>query len=105
MLQRFTESRLRSRIISSTYIILSQPFRLPSQLLTSSPASNAPPVTMSASLAPECNEVKERYDTCFLKWYIPPRRRKGQPGVRRPVQGIPKVSRCAERQGHRQAPR
>ncbi|KAM3534472.1 hypothetical protein MY4038_002300 [Beauveria bassiana] len=24
---------------------------------------------MSASLAPECNEIKERYDTCFLKWY------------------------------------
>ncbi|KAK5699979.1 Mitochondrial distribution and morphology protein 35 [Elasticomyces elasticus] len=24
---------------------------------------------MSASLATECNEVKERYDTCFLKWY------------------------------------
>ncbi|KAK5734582.1 Mitochondrial distribution and morphology protein 35 [Elasticomyces elasticus] len=24
---------------------------------------------MSASLASECNEVKERYDTCFLKWY------------------------------------
>ncbi|KAK9777788.1 putative Distribution and morphology protein 35 [Seiridium cardinale] len=24
---------------------------------------------MSASLAPECNEVKERYDQCFLKWY------------------------------------
>ncbi|KAK8221836.1 Mitochondrial distribution and morphology protein 35 [Zalaria obscura] len=24
---------------------------------------------MSASLAPECNEVKERYDGCFLKWY------------------------------------
>ncbi|KAF5668190.1 phosphatidylinositol class q [Fusarium heterosporum] len=24
---------------------------------------------MSASLSPECNEVKERYDTCFLKWY------------------------------------
>ncbi|KAI1608418.1 hypothetical protein EDD37DRAFT_669283 [Exophiala viscosa] len=24
---------------------------------------------MSASLAPECNEVKEKYDTCFLKWY------------------------------------
>ncbi|PSK54046.1 hypothetical protein B9Z65_7852 [Elsinoe australis] len=24
---------------------------------------------MSASLAPECNEVKERYDSCFLKWY------------------------------------
>ncbi|KAF2433657.1 hypothetical protein EJ08DRAFT_628257 [Tothia fuscella] len=24
---------------------------------------------MSASLAAECNEVKERYDTCFLKWY------------------------------------
>ncbi|KAF1984052.1 hypothetical protein K402DRAFT_447825 [Aulographum hederae CBS 113979] len=24
---------------------------------------------MSASLAPECNEKKERYDTCFLKWY------------------------------------
>ncbi|KAG5951558.1 hypothetical protein E4U53_002812 [Claviceps sorghi] len=30
---------------------------------------------MSASLAPECNEVKDsssvvrRYDTCFLKWY------------------------------------
>ncbi|KAJ9148601.1 hypothetical protein NKR23_g4832 [Pleurostoma richardsiae] len=24
---------------------------------------------MAASLAPECNEVKERYDTCFLKWY------------------------------------
>ncbi|KAJ4348420.1 Mitochondrial distribution and morphology protein 35 [Didymosphaeria variabile] len=24
---------------------------------------------MSASLAPECNEVKERYDNCFLKWY------------------------------------
>ncbi|ELQ43879.1 hypothetical protein OOU_Y34scaffold00126g82 [Pyricularia oryzae Y34] len=24
---------------------------------------------MSASFAPECNEVKERYDTCFLKWY------------------------------------
>ncbi|ORY58775.1 mitochondrial distribution/morphology family 35/apoptosis [Pseudomassariella vexata] len=24
---------------------------------------------MSASLAQECNEVKERYDTCFLKWY------------------------------------
>jgi len=25
--------------------------------------------TMSASLAPECNDVKERYDSCFLKWY------------------------------------
>ncbi|KAF3763045.1 hypothetical protein M406DRAFT_224835, partial [Cryphonectria parasitica EP155] len=24
---------------------------------------------MSASLATECNEVKEKYDTCFLKWY------------------------------------
>ncbi|KAK6582655.1 hypothetical protein PZA11_005063 [Diplocarpon coronariae] len=24
---------------------------------------------MSASLAPECNEMKERYDSCFLKWY------------------------------------
>ncbi|KAL5431939.1 hypothetical protein PMIN05_009205 [Paraphaeosphaeria minitans] len=24
---------------------------------------------MSASLAPECNQVKERYDSCFLKWY------------------------------------
>ncbi|EQK98383.1 glycosylphosphatidylinositol-N-acetylglucosaminyltransferase complex, subunit PIG-Q/GPI1, variant 1 [Ophiocordyceps sinensis CO18] len=24
---------------------------------------------MSASLAPECNQVKERYDACFLKWY------------------------------------
>ncbi|OCK99332.1 uncharacterized protein K441DRAFT_702833 [Cenococcum geophilum 1.58] len=24
---------------------------------------------MSASLASECNEVKERYDGCFLKWY------------------------------------
>ncbi|PFH57684.1 hypothetical protein XA68_14694 [Ophiocordyceps unilateralis] len=24
---------------------------------------------MSASLASECNESKERYDTCFLKWY------------------------------------
>ncbi|KIW69589.1 hypothetical protein PV04_05459 [Phialophora macrospora] len=24
---------------------------------------------MSASLASECNEVKEKYDTCFLKWY------------------------------------
>ncbi|KAF1808357.1 hypothetical protein P152DRAFT_425040 [Eremomyces bilateralis CBS 781.70] len=24
---------------------------------------------MSASLAPECNEIKERYDNCFLKWY------------------------------------
>ncbi|KAI5361308.1 Putative mitochondrial distribution/morphology family 35/apoptosis [Septoria linicola] len=24
---------------------------------------------MSASLAPECSEVKERYDSCFLKWY------------------------------------
>ncbi|RDI83997.1 hypothetical protein Vi05172_g5800 [Venturia inaequalis] len=24
---------------------------------------------MSASLAPECNKVKERYDSCFLKWY------------------------------------
>jgi len=24
---------------------------------------------MSASLASECNQVKERYDTCFLKWY------------------------------------
>ncbi|KAH6615605.1 hypothetical protein B0J18DRAFT_437692 [Chaetomium sp. MPI-SDFR-AT-0129] len=24
---------------------------------------------MSQSLAPECNEIKERYDTCFLKWY------------------------------------
>ncbi|KAI1339741.1 putative mitochondrial distribution and morphology protein [Xylariaceae sp. FL0016] len=24
---------------------------------------------MSSSLSPECNEVKERYDTCFLKWY------------------------------------
>ncbi|KAK2779875.1 Mitochondrial distribution and morphology protein 35 [Onygenales sp. PD_12] len=24
---------------------------------------------MSASLAPECNEIKERYDTCFLNWY------------------------------------
>ncbi|TVY60876.1 Mitochondrial distribution and morphology protein, partial [Lachnellula suecica] len=26
-------------------------------------------LTMSASLAPECNEKKERYDSCFLKWY------------------------------------
>lgn len=24
---------------------------------------------MSASLAPECNDPKERYDSCFLKWY------------------------------------
>ncbi|KAK3317837.1 mitochondrial distribution/morphology family 35/apoptosis [Cercophora scortea] len=24
---------------------------------------------MSQSLAKKCNEVKERYDTCFLKWY------------------------------------
>ncbi|MCJ1307760.1 Mitochondrial distribution and morphology protein 35 [Agyrium rufum] len=24
---------------------------------------------MSASAAPECIEVKERYDSCFLKWY------------------------------------
>ncbi|KAF2237488.1 hypothetical protein EV356DRAFT_17332 [Viridothelium virens] len=24
---------------------------------------------MSSSLASECNEVKERYDSCFLKWY------------------------------------
>lgn len=24
---------------------------------------------MSASVAPECNEVKDKYDTCFLKWY------------------------------------
>jgi len=24
---------------------------------------------MSASLASECNEPKERYDSCFLKWY------------------------------------
>ncbi|PGH21564.1 hypothetical protein AJ80_03124 [Polytolypa hystricis UAMH7299] len=24
---------------------------------------------MSASLAPECNEIKEKYDSCFLKWY------------------------------------
>ncbi|KAG8161997.1 hypothetical protein KVR01_007762 [Diaporthe batatas] len=24
---------------------------------------------MSASLAPECNELKEKYDTCFLRWY------------------------------------
>ncbi|KAE8556596.1 Mitochondrial distribution and morphology protein 35 [Talaromyces marneffei ATCC 18224] len=24
---------------------------------------------MSASLAPECNDIKEKYDTCFLKWY------------------------------------
>lgn len=24
---------------------------------------------MSASLAPQCNKAKERYDTCFLKWY------------------------------------
>ncbi|CCC09663.1 unnamed protein product [Sordaria macrospora k-hell] len=24
---------------------------------------------MSQSLAKECNELKERYDTCFLKWY------------------------------------
>ncbi|RKF59548.1 Uncharacterized protein OnM2_059020 [Erysiphe neolycopersici] len=24
---------------------------------------------MSASLAPQCNESKERYDSCFLKWY------------------------------------
>ncbi|EFX00888.1 mitochondrial distribution/morphology protein [Grosmannia clavigera kw1407] len=24
---------------------------------------------MAASLAPECNEMKEKYDTCFLKWY------------------------------------
>ncbi|ELR10278.1 hypothetical protein GMDG_04664 [Pseudogymnoascus destructans 20631-21] len=31
--------------------------------------SRATNTKMSASLAPECNEVKERYDTCFLKWY------------------------------------
>jgi len=24
---------------------------------------------MSQSLASQCNELKERYDTCFLKWY------------------------------------
>ena len=24
---------------------------------------------MSSSLSAECNEVKERYDSCFLKWY------------------------------------
>ncbi|KAL1985140.1 hypothetical protein VTN96DRAFT_8269 [Rasamsonia emersonii] len=24
---------------------------------------------MAASLAPECNNLKEKYDTCFLKWY------------------------------------
>ncbi|EDN08961.1 predicted protein [Histoplasma mississippiense (nom. inval.)] len=24
---------------------------------------------MSASLAPECNNIKEKYETCFLKWY------------------------------------
>ncbi|KAJ5390496.1 uncharacterized protein N7496_001564 [Penicillium cataractarum] len=24
---------------------------------------------MAASIAPECNDIKERYDTCFLKWY------------------------------------
>ncbi|KAF2862161.1 distribution and morphology protein 35 [Piedraia hortae CBS 480.64] len=24
---------------------------------------------MSSSLAPECNDVKDRYDACFLKWY------------------------------------
>ncbi|KAL1962518.1 hypothetical protein VTN77DRAFT_9639 [Rasamsonia byssochlamydoides] len=24
---------------------------------------------MAASLAPECNNIKEKYDTCFLKWY------------------------------------
>ncbi|PYI07474.1 hypothetical protein BO78DRAFT_428853 [Aspergillus sclerotiicarbonarius CBS 121057] len=24
---------------------------------------------MSASIAPECNDIKEKYDTCFLKWY------------------------------------
>ncbi|PGG95454.1 hypothetical protein AJ79_10044 [Helicocarpus griseus UAMH5409] len=24
---------------------------------------------MSASLAPECNQVKDKYETCFLKWY------------------------------------
>ncbi|KAG5964118.1 hypothetical protein E4U32_003187 [Claviceps aff. humidiphila group G2b] len=24
---------------------------------------------MSNSLAPECNDAKELYDTCFLKWY------------------------------------
>ncbi|PBP19709.1 putative TP53-regulated inhibitor of apoptosis 1, partial [Diplocarpon rosae] len=28
-----------------------------------------PASEMSASLAPECNEMKERYDSCFLKWY------------------------------------
>ncbi|KAI9929192.1 hypothetical protein ASPWEDRAFT_106364 [Aspergillus wentii DTO 134E9] len=24
---------------------------------------------MSASIAPECNDIKEKYDSCFLKWY------------------------------------
>ncbi|KAH8155646.1 uncharacterized protein LAJ45_00656 [Morchella importuna] len=24
---------------------------------------------MSASIDPECSEKKERYDTCFIKWY------------------------------------
>lgn len=24
---------------------------------------------MSASVASECNEVKDKYDACFLKWY------------------------------------
>ncbi|TGZ84385.1 hypothetical protein EX30DRAFT_393887 [Ascodesmis nigricans] len=24
---------------------------------------------MSSSLAPECSEGKERYDTCFINWY------------------------------------
>lgn len=24
---------------------------------------------MSSSLAEECTQVKERYDSCFLKWY------------------------------------
>ncbi|KXT11372.1 hypothetical protein AC579_724 [Pseudocercospora musae] len=40
--------------------------RLP---FTNSCCFSPPSTTMSASLAPECNEVKERYDTCFLKWY------------------------------------
>ncbi|KAK0625257.1 hypothetical protein B0T17DRAFT_267997 [Bombardia bombarda] len=26
-------------------------------------------IKMSQSLAKQCNEMKERYDTCFLKWY------------------------------------
>lgn len=44
-------------------------FRVPRRFAHSLGQAPYVGLVMSSSVAPECNEVKERYDSCFLKWY------------------------------------